>query len=218
MATRAELIRAVKVKLEEFSNFENNSFVLPPDELKKPVESYIEETLDEAARQLLLTLPQWVLKPYITEYDTFVSVVSDEAHRFYGVVSVPNDFLRLVGIRVRGWQRECNEHFGFISSSDVRYKEQRNPFVRGDKAKPVAVLVAGGAIELYGVPALIGVELDYFRYIPDIDYLDEARGKRFTEYLVLETAIRVAGIYDNINKVKILQEQRDMMLKTDLQV
>lgn len=218
MATRAELIGGVKVKLEEFSNFENNSFVLPADELQKPVESYIEETLDEAARQLLLTLPLWVLSSYITEVNAPVTVVADGVDRYYGVVDVPSDFLRLASIKVRGWQRECNEQFGFISSANVRYREQRNPFVRGGSAKPMAVFTAGKQIELYGVSAPSGVELEYFKYIADVDNLWEARGKRFIDYLVLETAIRVAGIYDNINKVKILQEQRDMMLKTDLQV
>ncbi len=218
MATRAELIGGVKVKLEEFSNFENNSFVLPADELQKPVESYIEETLDEAARQLLLTLPLWVLSSYITEVNAPVTVVADGVDRYYGVVDVPSDFLRLASIKVRGWQRECNEQFGFISSANVRYREQRNPFVRGGSAKPMAVFTAGKQIELYGVSAPSGVELEYFKYIADVDNLWEARGKRFIDYLVLETAIRVAGIYDNINKVKILQEQRDMMLKTDLQI
>ena len=57
--TRSDIIKKVKVKLEEFSNFENQSYVLPANDMMKPIDSYIEETMDEATREVLLILPLW---------------------------------------------------------------------------------------------------------------------------------------------------------------
>lgn len=208
--TRANIIKKVKVKLEEFSNFENQSFVLGDDPLKKPLDSYIEETLDEATREVLMVVPLWLLSKQAKSILPRVRVIDDIYGR-HGEIELPSDFVRLVNIKLNSWNREVNDGLNLISHSHPRYKEQRNPATRGRLDKPVAVL-CNGKMELYGAAA--GDEIEYFAYIPETKA--EEADNSLVEFIVLNTAIKIMGIFDDIDGAKLLQEQLNDKIKIAL--
>ena len=74
MKTREEYIEAVKVKLEEISPFKEPDHFIdgtsdPDFDCVKPIVSYIEKNLDEAAQNCLRSLPLSLLQAASTGLD-----------------------------------------------------------------------------------------------------------------------------------------------------
>lgn len=200
--TRVDIIKKVKVKLEEFSNFENQSYVLPADDMMKPIDSYIDETIDEATKEVLLILPLWFVSSMGIDGAAPITIVAD-GYGTHAEMNLPQDFLRLVAVKLESWRREVNDGLNLISHTHPRYKEQQNPATRGRTDKPVGVL-AGQKIELYSTTEANEV-LEYFIYIPAMKA--ERVEDKAVDYIVLGAAAKIMGIYGNMEGVKLCQEQ-----------
>lgn len=200
--TRSDIIKKVKVKLEEFSNFENQSYVLPADDMMKPIDSYIEETMDEATREVLHILPLWFVSSMGRDGAAPITIVAD-GYGTHAEMNLPQDFLRLVAVKLESWRREVNDGLNLISHTHPRYKEQHNPATRGRTDKPVGVL-AGQKIELYSTTEA-NEALEYFIYIPTMKA--EQVEDKVVDYMVLSAAAKIMGIYGNMEGVKLCQEQ-----------
>ncbi len=150
MKTRKEYIEAVKVKLEEISPFdEPDSFIDgDPSSTVKPIISYIDKSLDEAAKNCLLTLPLTLLHADIDRKTDGLLVDVNGV----GFITGIHANYRYVRFRHEALKRDIT---AFITSEDPLYLVQQNEHVRGGLAKPVAVLASfhdgsnAGQIEIY---------------------------------------------------------------------
>lgn len=152
--TRQEYIDAVKVKLEEISPFKEPDHFIdgtsdPDFDCVKPIVSYIEKNLDEAARNCLRSLPLSLLHADIERKTDGFSVDMNGV----GFITGINANYRYLRFRHAALKRDIT---AFITSEDPLYLVQQNEHVRGGLAKPVAVLASYaetgnyyGQIEIY---------------------------------------------------------------------
>lgn len=159
---RAALIERVKVKLDELTPFEESLAVALPNADIKPVESYIDEALNEAGEEVLLRVPLHKLNPV-----RGVAPIAVPTEDGIGYVNCPDDFLRLYSFKMEGWQREVEYP---ISEGSFHYKLQRNKHTRGGVAKPVVVLnhraTAAKQLEYYSLPDGVAHKVEKLLYVP----------------------------------------------------
>lgn len=142
MATRAELIQAVKVKLEEISPFDEPlSFIVadgdPDYEKVKPIVSYIEDTLDKSAWKCLNDLPTTILVQDIDKVENTCDVEVDGVGHFdCSALSSSPRFIRVKGEQ---WKKDCTV---ILSSNDALSLLQDSEFTRGGFCKPSVVFVS----------------------------------------------------------------------------
>ena len=151
--TRQEYIEAVKVKLEEISPFdEPDAFIAADNDADyadvKPIVSYIDSSLDEAAQNCLRSLPLSLLHADIERKTDGFSVDVNGV----GFITGIHANYRYTRFRHDALKRDIT---AFITSEDPLYLVQQNEHVRGGLAKPVAVLASfhdgsnAGQIEIY---------------------------------------------------------------------
>jgi hypothetical protein len=126
---RPDLISKVKIRMEELTPFDEGLVVSVDAKAVKPLEQYIEELLDEAARDLLLTAPLHIL--VATDLTATVTVTDG-----VGVMVLPDDYLRLAYLQMNDWKRPVIVP---ISESHPDYILQLNAHTRGGFTKPVVV-------------------------------------------------------------------------------
>lgn len=231
--TRQEYIDAVKVKLEEISPFnEPDHFIAAAGDSNytkvKPIVSYIERTLDEAAHNMLRSLPLTLLHADIE-------------------ITTPNmniDSLGVGFIRVSPQQRFVRLHHpalqrditAFITTEDPLYLLQQNRYTRGGTAKPVAVFASNvvtgltgntGQLEIYSFPSdmettqgqadgnavlyLINTEKH-----PESDHTNRVLSP-IEEYVVLECAAMVADIMENAAAAQACRAEQQRKIQSLLQ-
>lgn len=121
-----ELIEEVLVSLDE--NAVQCSYLLGnSDNLE--LDSLIQSKLLEAARDVTETADLKQLEPSVME-----TTVSPRAGG--GFLTIPDDFLRLVSLKMVGWNRSVNMVAEEGSDIDLM---QRNKYTRGSVMKPVCV-------------------------------------------------------------------------------
>lgn len=168
---KPDFIHLVRVKLEEVSPFDDPaSFLAAGDDASpkvKPIDTYIIGEAGAALRDVLLSAP-----PHVLACATDSSLVLHATVRGgVAVADLPGDFLRLVEVRLPGWERSAT---AAIRQDDPAYALQQNRWTRGGTAKPVAALRGAGelgtkSLELYSLPDTEDgseMETDVFRYIP----------------------------------------------------
>ena len=139
-----EIKKKVVVKLEEFSPYAPNDEDAGPllsgndrlDEVK-PIYSYIDETLQQAADEILLVAPLDKLESERAERRTCVHQCEERVTGKVCTICLPSDFLRLRSIRLNTWpyRVEEAEHPG-----TPKAKAQNNQWDMGLYTKPVVVL------------------------------------------------------------------------------
>lgn len=150
---RQEYIDAVKVKIEEISPFKEPDHFIdgtsdPDFDCVKPIVSYIEKNLDEAAQNCLRSLPLSLLHADIERKTDGFSVDVNGV----GFITGIHANYRYVRFCHEALKRDIT---AFITSEDPLYLVQQNEHVRGGLAKPVAVLASfhdgsnAGQIEIY---------------------------------------------------------------------
>lgn len=151
--TRQEFIEAVKVKIEEISPFDEPVAFIADDDSSantvKPIISYIDKSLDEAAKNCLLTLPISLLHADIETVHPSIDVAADGV----GKIAIADlATKRLIRFRNEELQRDIT---AFITSEDPIYLLQQNKYTRGGQCKPVAVSSSDGGnkIEIYSFKA-----------------------------------------------------------------
>lgn len=200
--TRAQIIQAVKVRLEELTPFSEGMVVLTPGDDVKPVTSYIDSLLNESADEVKMLLPLHMLPP--VAINAAVTINSEGV----GILELPSDFLRLHSIKSPQWERDVTHA---ISTDHPLYALQRNKFTRGKTAKPVVVINHTGAkriLELYSVSS---TTLDKKLYIKRTAAEELPDG--LTPYLVLMCAIKVSNAMERPDVVKMLSAELSDMIK-----
>lgn len=233
--TRQQYIDAVKVKLEEISPFyEPENFIADGDDAAsttKPIISYIDQSLDEAAHNCLNSLPLTLLHADI-ERTTGTLYIDVNGVGFVRPLSTARRFVRL---RQNLLKRDIT---AFISSEDPLYLLQQNEHTRGGIAKPVAVFssdnngVYSGQMEIYSFPEAerntnseqyVLLSINVHKHPDDKSTVDPA----FTdtdcvkspieEYIVLECAAMVASILGDAATAQTCQAQFQAKLQSLLQ-
>lgn len=119
-----ELIAEVRVTLDENAS---QSAYIQANRDNLELDEIIRAKLVEAARDITETGSVDSLEP-----EPMTTVVSANGHG--GTLSVPEDFLRLVSLKMEGWDRSVTVVAG--EGSDIELM-QRNPYTRGTGTKPV---------------------------------------------------------------------------------
>ena len=224
MKTREEYIEAVKVKLEEISPFKEPDHFIdgtsdPDFDCVKPIVSYIEKNLDEAAQNCLRSLPLSLLHADIERKTDGFSVDVNGV----GFITGIHANYRYVRFRHEALKRDIT---AFITSEDPLYLVQQNEHVRGGLAKPVAVLASihdgsnAGQIEIYSFKPKMDDSFDPSAVSTDFVLLyinTEKTAGRDTAHpvqspiedlIVLECAKMVFAILGNFDGVKSCENEQ----------
>jgi len=207
MATRADITKRVRLKLEEYSTFEEVSYVLPDSVKVKAIDSYIEGSIDEALRELLLMLPIDMLSDDVRSYlsDDPLTPFNDE-YGSYGIIPIfKYHILRLLSVKCESWKREANEGTGIYRNDEKRWREQTNRATRGRYDKPVA-LIRGNMIYLYSIDKG-GDKVEYAEYIGDNIEVERVESRLIIDLLVLLIASKIKGIYGDYNGAKYFEKE-----------
>lgn len=207
--SRDELKKAVKALLDEISPFdEPDEFIEGVDDESfasvKPIDSYIESELDNAARYCLNTLPLSMLSLDIESEPMSVAVGDDGVGRTEDTIEESRRFVR---VSVPGyWERDVNS---FITTSSPMYVLQQNKYTRGGACKPVVVYnPEDRVLELYSFGSgAAGSTIDanlWSIYTEDVKAccIESAIG----EYIALRCAAAVSEILGSQNSDVFMKE------------
>jgi hypothetical protein len=202
---REDVIKKVKVKLEEFSPFdEPKSLVAIQDSNVKPINSYIEETLDTAYDDVLLLAPLHLIKENVSDiYDEKIEVVKK-----VGYLEVPDDFLRLHSVMFDKWKRMVNR---VIYPNQAEYALQRNEYTRGGLAKPI-IAINNNKFEIYSIRPTMKCE--YFKFIPKTIEGNSEFEDTLIDIVVLQCAILVLEIFEQTNKAQVLSQELSNLINS----
>lgn len=211
----SEIVDLVIVKLEEKSSFLTENGKEGPilssgdniDELK-PVYSYINAHIEQAANEVLLAAPLNRLIPVDGSMSGNTARPITE-----GKMELPDDFLRLYSIRASDWSRPVHKA---ITKTDHLYTLQYNNFTKGTKIKPVVVYsgVRGGEahpyLELYSTAS---TSVNEFLYIPS--YSNETDYNRdVAEAIALNCAKKVLEVYSMTDKAAAMNNELNVVLSS----
>lgn len=158
---RSALINKVKTRIDEVSA-SGDVIVDVGVENTKPFDSIIDELLDESALEILLKAPFYRLPVYKATNLTAKKDTNDDK---IGSITLPNDFIRLVSFKMKGWLQPV---LSFALPGDAVAIKQSNKYIRGGVAKPVAVLYKDDTsmyINYYSVASASDHEVTEFNYI-----------------------------------------------------
>lgn len=158
---RSELINKVKTRIDEVSA-SGDVIVDVGVENTKPFDSIIDELLDESALEILLKAPFYRLPVYKA---TNLSATKDTNDDYIGSIDLPNDFVRLVSFKMKGWLQPV---LSFALPGDAVAIKQSNKYIRGGVAKPVAVLYKDDSsmyVNYYSVASKDDHQVTEFFYI-----------------------------------------------------
>lgn len=200
--TRAQLIDFVKVKLDEYSNYDDGLLITTADQDVMPVKSYIDKTLDEASEQVVMLLPNHLVAQ--------TSIPNQPVHvDGYAKVELPADFLKLSAYKITAWEREVD---GVITPQNPEYIKQKNKYTRGGYAKPAIVLTQSNNkkyLEIY--PFTVGdtVEVNY--------YIKRTVAENYTgceSFIILMAASKVFTILERSDLSKAMMEELSLLIKS----
>lgn len=161
---RSALINKVKTRIDEVSA-SGDVIVDVGVENTKPFDSIIDELLDESALEILLKAPFYRLPVYKATNLTAKKDTNDDK---IGSITLPNDFIRLVSFKMKGWLQPV---LSFALPGDAVAIKQSNKYIRGGVAKPVAVLFKDDTsmyINYYSVASESDHEVTEFNYIKSL--------------------------------------------------
>ena len=162
--TKTEIIRRVKILMEELTPFDDGLIVLNSD--VKPIESYIDNSLQPSCDEMLKQCPLHLTTPKTLVTNGKLTARLDN-NKNIGTLTLPSDFIRLHTFKMRGWERPIQR---LISVENPDYIKQLNPFTRGGNSKPVMVRKSG-IVEIYTYDASDRVETAL--YVARIDMQEQ---------------------------------------------
>ena len=204
----ADIRNLVITKLEERSAFlsdnSNGPILSGGDNLGelKPIYDYVDKQLPIAANEVLLSAP--LHKLYATAMPSPTSSPNTDGT---GVITLPQDFLRLHTLKMQEWSVPL--HIA-ISVDHPLYRHQLNKYTRGHKDKPVAVLnhIIQPLPEVeYNLLTYYSVEnnhtVDKLWYIKEFEMADEFNDT-VAEMIALNCAKKIYEIYGNTEQVGLM--------------
>jgi hypothetical protein len=209
--TGADIRNLVITKLEERSAFlannTNGPILTGGDNLGelKPVYDYVDEQLPIAANEVLLSVP--IHKLYATAMSSPTSSPNLDGT---GVITLPQDFLRLHTLKMQEWSVPI--HIA-ISVDHPLYRHQLNKYTRGHKDKPVAVLnhiMQQTPIVGYNLLTYFSVEKDHtvekLLYIKKFEMSDDYHDT-VAELIALNCAKKVYEVFGNTEQVSLITSE-----------
>ncbi len=129
------------------------------------IDQQIMANIEPAARTVMEEAPPELLSPGIPVHRRLVW--PEAPGKGMAVLPLPDDFLRLLSVRLTDWHRPAR----IIDESHPDYRWQSSPYagLRGNPSRPVAVICRqpqGMVVELYASTAGRGVTLDMAQYVP----------------------------------------------------
>lgn len=138
------------------------------------VNDIIKDSIPRAIRYILQIAPLYLINDETSTGGTGVVkngeakaelTMKSQGDGYVGSFKLPDDFLRLVSVRMSDWKRSARA----ITEDDAEYFEQLSEFagIRGNPNKPIAALVQGSDglyLELYSSESL-DATIKWFRYI-----------------------------------------------------
>lgn len=158
-----DILRDVRIQLD--LDAEDQPLICQADLPSLTIDKMILAQVEWGARQVIEEAPVWKLHTGIPI--TGGVAWNDAPGVGMGLLLLPDDFLRLIAIRMSDWQRDAK----IITAHDDEYQWQssRFPGIRGNPQRPVAAIVStpmGWAAELYSSMAGPGVTLAKALYQP----------------------------------------------------
>jgi len=202
MATRTELSDIVKSKIDELAPFDGGLALItaPGNTGNNPIETYIDQFLDESAKETLLEAPVHVLPLTAFTAPTFDLTLKK------ATIVIPALFLRVGIIKFASWERPV---YKAIYPGDLDYTRQFNRWLRGGKARPAAVWVSVGGVGnliCYGVTIATGYEAKYVA-----DTVAEDMPDKLHEPMTWHCAFQVLEVFD---KEKLSQTAYSRYMKS----
>lgn len=137
-----EIIDAVRVKLDEIGL--NESEMMDAEEDNKNLDEVIKSCISEAYRMVSLLADVSMIEGKDGSGSS-LTIGSD----LVGRVTLPSDFIRLVGIRLSSWNSAKSSA---VPEDSSEYRMQSNKWVCGSPSRPVVALAHNGpsrVLELY---------------------------------------------------------------------
>jgi hypothetical protein len=155
--TRPELIELVKTKIDELTPFDGGLALITAtgNTNLNPIETYIEQFLDESAKETLLEAPSRVLP--MTAFETITYDLPNKK----ATLTLEDDYLRVGVLKFSTWERPV---YSALYPGDPRYSKQFNRWLRGGIARPAAYYINVGGIGYlicYGIEAATDNEASY---------------------------------------------------------
>ncbi len=199
--TRKELINIVKTKVDELSPVNAEIQLINPNG-DKPIDSFVDNLLDECAKEVLQKAPA-------SRLDGVSGNVEVHANKDgSGYVVLPDNFIRLLEFKMAGWKRAV------VSvaepGSEIALK-QSNRFLRGGPCKPVCVFShrsEGRVMEYYSVQKKH--EIDRFIYVKLIKAEELSLGLQ--DVLTWWCASRIFEIVGKLEEAKFAYERGGSLL------
>ena len=213
--TREELIKKVALKMDEISSSDD---VIVPVGIgdNNPLYTQINNLLNESVNDVLMKAPIYRLGNHVNKINTSTpkehATAKDEKGqpRKVAVIDVPNDFIRIVSITDKAFQRPIVDLA--IEGDDID-KRQYNKHLVAKSAKPVAVIGRGEQGRVitcysYSPEDTPNPIMNYIkRYDVDKDITDETNLDDYMIDLVSWVcAGRVFAAQGDINKGKLCDE------------
>lgn len=190
------------------------------DEIKNKVLSVIDEVggvdstniineypidilLDQAGRELIMIAPVATLENTLDLDPELVIGNEDGA----GVVILPDDFTRLVSLKMKGW---CRAVHNTIAATSNKYAEQFHRTTRGGIANPVVALLSD-RLEYFSLELGMEHELEEGKYI-SYSEVDEFYPQKLLNTLVWLTASMCLKTMSEYDAAKVTIEEYDRML------
>lgn len=202
--TRAELISAVKVRLEELTPFNEGLVVLANETNVKPITSYVEALLDEASDEVRVFVPLHLITPATLSGD--VTIPNNDG---VGIIPLPEDYLRLYAFRMASWSREITRP---ISTENPEYILQRNPHTRGKSVKPVIAINNSGTSRVLELYSIVGEPTVAKKlYVKKIAAEDNPAV--LIPFVILMCAIKVYNVIERPDIAKVLSGEFSDLIK-----
>jgi hypothetical protein len=201
---REDVIKKVKVKLEEFSPFDEPKSLVAIASNVKPINSYIEETLDSAYDDVLLLAPLHLIKDNVID----ISSTSTTIEKKVGYKDVPDDYLRVHSVMYDKWKRMVNR---VIYPYQAEYALQRNEYTRGGLVKPV-IAINNNKFEIYSIKP--SMKCECFKYIPKTTEGNSEFEDALIDMIVLQCAILILEVFEQTGKAQVLSQELSNLINT----
>jgi hypothetical protein len=155
--TRDELKSTVKSKIDELTPFDGGLALITSDVnlQNNPVELYIEQFIDQSARETLLEAPAHVLPLTVLS-----GLVFDLTNKKV-TIPQPADFLRMGIVKFASWERPV---YTVTYPGNPEYNKQLNTYLRSGHSRPKVIWmnISGAPVFIcYGVESLTGADARY---------------------------------------------------------
>lgn len=209
--TFEQLITLTRTKMEEFSPFNDDALIAIPQITgfeDKPVTSYIEKNMEEAANSVLMMLPLRLIVPEDIAIGT--KTINKDGS---GSVEIGDDYLRLHSFKMKSWEKEVN--FA-IDETHPLYILQDNPYTMGNSYKPVVVFKQNSytkELRYYSCPRRDKThDIEYARQVTRFNKYNIQDS--LAEFYATKCAELVYKIYGMADNATIMQVELDKMIAT----